>query len=61
MKKTVLTLGAVAFILAGCNGSPEVKEAHPKHGKAHEKHWDYGTVSQLKLLTQYRVIANYKF
>lgn len=43
MKKTVLTLGAVAFILAGCNGSPEVKEAHPKHGKAHEKHWDYGT------------------
>lgn len=43
MKKTVLTLGIVAFILAGCNGSTEMKDVHPQHGKAHEKHWDYGT------------------
>ena len=44
MKSKVLMTAMLAIALVGCNGeSTKVEDAHPKHGKAHANHWDYGT------------------
>lgn len=44
MKSRVLMTAMLAIALVGCNGeSTKVEDAHPKHGKAHANHWDYGT------------------
>ena len=41
MKKTILGLSALAFVLAGCNHSGDIKPEN-SDAKTHEKHWGYG-------------------
>ncbi|MDF1880083.1 carbonic anhydrase family protein [Sulfurimonas sp. MAG313] len=40
MKKTLISVGVLALLLAGCGAGTEPK-AHAEDAVAHEKHWDY--------------------